>query len=280
MVVKTGYKRKVAYKKRTMKRKPKSVKVITANANISKIVNSILGRKVEMKYQQSAPITNITLTSTNATPPLVISYFVTPLVAPFGNIAQGFSQGARNGNEILLRKWSIRLILSPNIVPAGVYHTASQLNVTVYIANRKDYSVITPLIPEFYQNGNASFAPTGVVTDNLAWINKDVYNVIYKKKFKVGTASTGIAGSTLTNNDYNLTQTMSVNLCNHGFKNHKVKYDDTAAGLLGFPSDARLTSLYLFAIVTNASGQALELSTSAICTYDISMFNNIAYTDM
>jgi len=258
---------KKTYKKRTPGLSKKAVKTM---------IKSALAKKIETKIVSSLTVpTNEPLYEVTAVGGLE-QFAIGQLNSVF-TIQQGTAQDERIGNEINLKKWVLKFTITPTM-GANSYITSPQLLVDFYIAYRKDGQPITLPIAGFFQNGSSSITPTGVITERLYPINRDVYHITYRKKFKVGISDEDAyynpyAG--FANNDFPMIQQFSLDLCKHGFKSKKVRYNDSALTV----QDNKINALYYFFLIYNANGYPLSTSAVGVSTYDFSMVNSIAYTD-
>lgn len=234
-------------------------------------VKRVLSKAAEDKFQclaqpYQSPIFQYPASST------VLEWTCPPLIEPFDNVTQGVGQGSRVGNEITLKKWVIRgnLVQNSDKIVADETIGSNTLYIDVYIGYRKDYEPITPLLTNLYQSGNNAYSPLGQFTDLQHWINKDEYTVLWHRRYKMGNNS--------NNNDFSFAKQFSVDLCKHGFKNHKVHYTDA-----GVVQDAKLQALTLWTVAANANGtditgaaQAYEQESQYVINYQ----SNIMYQDM
>lgn len=258
---------------RTYKKKYTPRKVPTT---VRRYVKAQIGKATEDKFQEGEqfdPSAIITLQASSVQP----TYFVNTVDDVFGFVNQGTGQGERVGNEITLKKWIIRGALTQN--PFYIENPLQQLGssivyVDVYIGYRNDLQImsLSPLneLPNFYQSGNASSAPVGNFTELLDWVNKDVYTVLFHKRFKMGNNS--------NNNDFSLARTFSFNICSKLFKNAKLKYNDNT----GTVQNAKLNALALWCTAINGNGTNMFQTSTAVqrqSSYACSFSNNIMYTD-
>jgi len=175
---------------------------------------------------------------------------------PYWHITQGTAQNSRVGNTIKLKKW----IIKGQIVPAtSLYQNteAQWLNnsmmgyVTIYFGRRTDSQEITNDLGAFYQQGNTSAAPTGTSRDIMTPVNKDVYKVYYKRRFKMAPSSGQNSTSfILPNNDFELTKTFGFDVCKHIMKNATIKFNDASI----YPNHQVLRDLAFWATWTPAVG--------------------------
>lgn len=207
-----------------------------------------------------------------------LEQFQTPLQFPLDSITQGTGQDERVGNTITLKSWILKIYFTPSITPAPSNITSPQLRVRFFIGYRKDYQPIASPPPALFQAGSSSYSPTGNFSDTMANINKDTYVILYRKTFNIGVAqpdATYAPFNGLANNNFPMTKSFVVNMCNHGFKNMKVKYNDASPA----PQNAKINALTMWTVVVNASGQPITNSVVGVSSYDISFNSSVSYTD-
>jgi len=245
---------------------------------VVRMINRIMRRDVESKYSDVYEVDQEPLVLVSGAMG-AIQQFQEPMSSWGFNLPQGVEQDQRIGNEIILREWIIKVAITPILAGEGiVFNTTPQLYVSFYVGYRKDYAALTNPLTGFFQNGNSSASPTGEIFDRLSYVNKDAYTILYQRKMKVGLAApdaTYAPYNGLSNNEFPLTQLFKFDMCQHGFKNLKLKYNDSALQ----PQDAKLNALYCWTLVTNANGLPLTNTVPSISTYDISITSQFKYED-
>lgn len=191
------------------------------------------------------------------------------------NIAQGVSQAARIGNKITVNRYVFDGILNPSQQQSIVNPFPKPQDVMIVIFQSKvDPTALLASLPNFLQSGSSSIAPTGSQFDSLVPINTDVYRVMYKRMFKLGTADFAVAGTTAAaqyyaNNDYKYCQRFRID-CTKYLPKH-IKYNDGA----GVPS-CNNTWLGIFPMPANGSTPGTAENATLGFRYNWTM----TYTDM
>lgn len=248
------------FKKVAVGPKPKRVyrkRTFVPKVSFAKRVNAIVSKNVENKcssvYNYEAPIadTGGSYTSWNW---FLVNNFMN---IPSFQVAQGTGQNQRVGNSIKLKKWIIKGVISPynssyQVTEALSLERSFQGYVTIYFGRRTDSNEITADLGALFQAGNSSRAPMGRREDIMTAINKDVYKVYYKRRFKVGAAS-GQNSSTnvMPNNDFDLCKTFGFDVCKHIMKNGTIRFNDTSV----YANHQVLRDLSFWAIFTPAIGE-------------------------
>ena len=250
-------------------------------ATFAKRVNALISKQVENKissvYNYEAPVADTAGLYTSWQFFLVNNFMST---APF-QIAQGNAQNQRNGNTIKLKKWLIKGVIAP---VNSIYQTTEAQNlersfqgyVTIYFGRRTDSNEITGDLGGLFQAGNTSRPPMGRREDLMTPINKDLYKIYYKRRFKVG-ASSGQNASTnvLPNNDFDLCKTFGFDVCKHIMKNAIIKYNDTSI----YANHQVLRDLAFFAIFTPAIGEMGHSIVNPTSYYRIALQTYFEYED-
>lgn len=263
---KTNVRRKYIKRAKTTKKAPTKKSI---SLPIKRYVKATIARQAEEKIVQyentQTPVVEISSSTA--------SYYVENLSTPF-QISQGTSQAERIGNEIVLKSFVLRGYFLP--VLAGSAPSFDGCLLKLYIGYRKDYSVITPSLTNLYQSGASSAAPQGTIYDMITPVNNDTYKIIYQRTFKLSpsnAATTPIVA--LPNNDFSLVRTFAVDLCKHGLKNRKIKYNDVATP----PFDALINNLYMWCVATRNDGQAITTNNGP-SLYNINFTSTIKFTDI
>jgi len=246
------------------------------STTVKKYVRRAIASSSEEKYCEGEPWDNENLLEVTAVGGAYARFVAT--IGGVLDVAQGTAQDQRIGNEIILKKWILKFAFTPALGVVPAYITSPQLFVDLYIGYRKDMQPIQNPPQGFFQNGNSSYSPTGSILDRLAWINKDAYHICYKRRFKVGMAAPDASFAPyngLSNNDFPMVYQFQLDLCNFGFRNLKLKYNDGALS----PQNAKVNALTVWCLPLNANGQPLVNTAIGLSTYDVSMTNNILFTD-
>lgn len=266
---------------RKVRKYPKSKKAVVKKAlrksyvnSIKKIARSVVKKQTETKIaqpytQNNQPITAYDLTTNNFGSEFSL---ITPLI----NILQGTGQGQRVGNRInvtsMIMKGYINAVRLPTTGGTG---TNDPFYVKMVWLRRKSSLLgvngVTGGGNAFFQNGNATVAPSNLPTDLLRAINKDVFTVYTSRVFKLGFANAqgNISGNPPTNNDFKVSKFFKVNLSKHI---GKLIYDDNGAN----PNN---WACYAVALMCTADGTPITSNaTTPIC--EIHFDVEVKYKDM
>lgn len=156
---------------------------------------------------------------------------LTPYSTIGATISLGNSSSGRIGNKIRTKYLTLKGIMTPVPYNATANPNPTPLDVMMVIFSRRaDSKLFAAGLSNFFQNGNSSSAPTGLITDTILDINKDVYQVYYKRIFKVGYSDFAGTGSSapaqnFANNDYKYSCRFNLNLTKYCPK--IIKFNDT-----------------------------------------------------
>jgi len=220
-----------------------------------KLVNRMINKNVENK------VTGV-VTASNSVLSIVCeegvassyNYFLfNPVNSGLLNLTQGVNVDQRVGNRITLK----RFVIKGTIYWDPAYTVAQDANspgwlqsqgyVDLYIGRPRDLNtVLDNDLPLFYQNGSTTITPTAQIEERTYSVNKDDYNVLYHKRFKIG-ANT-VAGDNVNygNNDYSLNKEFGIDLCRKHYKNKIIRYNDANVN----PNEAYISSTYIWATFT------------------------------
>lgn len=186
------------------------------------------------------------------------SFNITPLfpvtTAPGFVIGQGSGQGNRVGNSIRPTKLRYRGVLCPNKYNASYNPIPQPQYCMLLLLSRKDTgNQVIGSTSLLYQNGSSSTNPTGLLYDVVAPFNYDLYNVYYKRVFKVGAAvnaGTGAdaASQQFANNDFSRAVMFNIDLTKYYYKSIKFN-DSTNTSTVG-------NGLHLAWYIMNGDGSA------------------------
>lgn len=238
-------------KRKYAKRKPVS------NMGLVKLIKRVISGQVENKissvYNYEAPIAD-TAGSYTSWQFFLVNNFMN---SPSFQISQGAAQNQRIGNSIKLKKWMIKGVIAPynssyQVTEALSLERSFQGYVTIYFGRRTDSNEITADLGALFQAGNTSRPPMGRREDLMTPVNKDVYKIYYKRRFKVGAASgQNSTTNVMPNNDFDLCKTFGFDVCKHIMKNATIKYNDTSI----YANHQVLRDLAFWAIFTPAIGE-------------------------
>lgn len=268
---------KKTYKSKAKSARKSAPKKSAVPKSVKKYVKQTIAKQSEEKFSNVTDLNIPFNPVVTITPGGVVQYFTSTLSSVVSSITQGVGQGNRIGNEILIKKWTIRGALTFNPIPAAMNSVTGcqQLIVDVYIGYRLDYAVITNALTNLYQNGNVSSSPTGAFSDTLQWINKDVYKVLWKRSFKVGPAANLTSGvqSFIPNNDFKAVATFNVSLAKHF---NKVVWNDGTST----PMNAKINGLSMWTTAVAGDGSPFIINNvQQTSYYNIRYYNNIVFTD-
>lgn len=195
------------YGKKSMRKTAKKVKRTPrkkTTKNVRAIVKSELSRRVEVKRTASDPLTYTfnSGASANAT-------MSTPVDLPqlFLSLPFGVNDGDRVGEQVRTKKATLKMLLNSPI--------SEQIVLQVFVGYFKASPGTLPsgasLLNIFDDGGGVSSAD-GTLLSLLRSINTDQFRIIHYSRNKLGPA-TGGAG--LTNNDFAIYRTKSIDLTKH-----------------------------------------------------------------
>lgn len=245
---------------------PKAIKRnYFGKGSFAKKVNAVIARNVENKYTASVTYKSEVASinrNRDSQGQMTTSgqYYVWAPgngVNGMFNISQGTSIQQRIGNKIKLKRWIIKGMIQPNdtfaqapAVPltpppgqgagtsTGIGQNSFVGYVTLYFGRRMDN--LTPVgndLNKFFQNGATDITPISNLQETLYPINKDLYKVYFRRRFKVGTGS-GFSGggSTLVYdpaptapgaNGFGLTKSFGFDVCKYIAKNKVITFDES-----------------------------------------------------
>lgn len=225
-VVKKNYKRKT-----------------TVSTSVKREIKKQLHAQIENKIQNTqAGFSFGTILSSSGQ--AMNMYPMTPY-ASYWTIGQGVTQNTRVGNIIRPVKVMLRYVIRP--VPYNALSNTSPvpMEVDLFLGHTKATPAILPSnadLQYLYQIGSSSGPPVGNLTDIIAPINKDYWNISKRWRHKLGFAEYGTNGTqptnqNLTNNDFKLNAVRSINITKYIPK--RVSFNDgggatTSKGLFFF----------------------------------------------
>lgn len=206
----TGMIRKKTFKKRVYKKKTYKPKVSTTLKNyVKKVVHAQIENK-HINIEQARTFgSNIADTIFPMTP-------YTGLVS----LPIGTTQGTRIGNVVKTRRVTLNYVLRPTSYAAGLNDLPQPAQIVMFLGNYKQAPGILPTSLELsvlFDNGSGSLNPQGDLSDLIADINKEAWNIKKRWSHKVGMALHAGAGnqpnfSQFANNDfkYNVVKKMDI----------------------------------------------------------------------
>lgn len=206
--------------KRVVKRKRAYKRKATVSTTVKRYVKRAIAVKAENK---------VTGTTNNYMPIMqagISTILATSVYNLSPTIVQSVAINGRIGNRVNLRSVYLKGCLQLANLPtnSGYPSWPGQYLVRIFIGKLKD-GIQAPTTSELallLRSGGSTFAFDSTVGLSISRnVNKDYYNVIYSKVFKIGIASilTGTQGvyAGLNNNDYKLNHMLKINLTK-GFK--------------------------------------------------------------
>jgi len=248
-IVKKPFKKKVYKSKKTIK------------PTIKALVKAEVHRNIENKIMNyTFPKTNM-LIYTNGSWSTGQLFPISPY-ATFANAIQGSAQNQRLGNEINIRKATIKLLFNVNPYDLTTNNTTSPLLIKVItFYDKNSPTLLTTNVDGLYQNGSSVSNPDVASNiDILKAYNRDRYVIKSSQTLKLGNAIyQSAAGGQQTyqfhsNNDFPMFQTYSLDYTKHLIKN--IKYNDASVG----PSSR---GLFMAIFVMNADGTGMYGAQSA-----------------
>lgn len=250
--------RKPAYSR--PKKSPYSVstgtfKIRRKRANIAAVVKSVLQKQSETKENTASWSNNSVLNVAEyVSGNNMYAYRNLFNIIPGGttattgaalmNITQGTGQANRSGNMIQPNYCKLDMMFFPkpynettNIdpVPCEVIIWIVKPKITLQGKSVADvYSDVTT--NGLFQFGNSDVPMTGEMDDTMLRINEDQYQLLYKRRVKVGNqfVNQGIgAADGYSNNDFKMNQRVKINLTKYMPK--RLKWDDTGTSATSRP---------------------------------------------
>ena len=105
------------------------------------------------------------------------------------SIPQGTGQGARVGNSVRTHSLIYEGVLFPNQYNATFNPTLFRRRLCFCFLSRKDTGdTLLTTLTGLYQTGSTTVNPDGTLMDIIRDFNRDLYNIHYKRVFKIGAA--------------------------------------------------------------------------------------------
>lgn len=236
-------------KKSTKKINKKGKVYTTPLRNLRKII-----RREVIKSAEEKNVITVISDSSAANPTLKIKPYaqdplcgVLSLTEPIDVIDQGTGQGDRIGNTLRAKNLRFKGYIYSITTEGGV--SGFPTNVTMYIGRLKQ-SVLPPTATQFQnllQVGDDSIPPTDDNRTSLYSINRDLWNVYYRRTFKIG-SSVPTTANAVANNDYKALIHFNVN-CTKWLPK-LIRFDDTSQGSIN-------TGLYVWFTISNYNDQLI-----------------------
>lgn len=243
-------------KRRIQKRKPirkvrKGVRRVRRGAapNFARKVKTVISRMAETKSVNTDP-TTYAFNANNATCSPAVD-----LTTALENIATGTTNGSRTANRVLLKRYDIRMnfYMNPTYVSGATFRPGF---VHVWFGTLKNDKFAQPNatdLTRLYDDGSGSAGPDQTVLSTLRDINKDYFNIVAYRKFKLGGA-----GSPYPNNDFPVQKSVIIKNLLKG----QVVWND---GLLAVNK-----ALFMWCHFTTVDSVNLTVTVPVLCDYYIS----------
>lgn len=146
------------------------------------------------------------------------------------SIAQGTTQGSRIGNSVRTHSLIYSGVIYPNQYNATYNPTPIPQEVMFLLLSRKDTGdTLLTQLSALYQAGGSTQNPDGTLMDIIRDFNYDLYNIHYKRVFKIGAAENTGTGAVpgfqnYATNDFKYNQKFRINLTKYIDK--IVKFND------------------------------------------------------
>lgn len=235
-------------KKSTMMKKTKVSKTIKA------YVSKAISRRQENKLAQPYTFNNTQILPYGENGNLVST--IINLNQVFINVTGGTAQGQRIGNEIHVKRFTFKGFINRPYVASAVTNTQANdpMYLKMVIGRQKSTLAIPTDFSNLLQNGATTATPNNLPSDMYRYLNKDYYQIMTTRFFKLGLASAVSGTNGGTNNDFKVASFFSIDLTKHI---HKVKYDDAGTT----PTNCAFFAWFL---LCNADGTAMTLGASPI----------------
>jgi len=180
-------------------------------------------------------------------------------VCPFTSLYPvpiGTTQGTRIGNKIKTRRVTLNYVIRPQPYAAGVNDNPQPYYVLLFLGNYKESKGLLPgslQTAQLYDNGSGSLAPASDLGDLVADINKDAWNIVWRKTEKVGAALSAGPGnlpnfSQFANNDVPYSVVRRNNITRHCPKT--ITFNDSSGSQQG-------SNMFFFYYCVTMSGSVL-----------------------
>nr|WPR18609.1 MAG: capsid protein [Chemarfal virus 88] len=189
-------------------------------------------------------------------------------------IPQGTGDGQRIGDRIRVKSMNVKGYINLDSQYAGdAAYLKNPMYVKLFVGRRLDTlanpNTISGGFSKLLAAGPTSQSPTNLPADMYRYINKELYQILHTRKFKIGTSapSNNPSDSAQYNNDFSWARNFSINLS----KNiETVKFSDGGSS----PSNV---GLYMWFMVVFANGAAITTLTNTPleCHFDV----NCTYYD-
>jgi len=208
---KRGVKARKVYRKRRVYKKRSQV-------GLKNMIKKVISQNTENKMRQNGGTSSILPTNsgsfqTNCIIPLT-PYYEAGLPASINlDIAQGTGVSNRIGNSITSKSGYLRAVMYPASYSATTNPSPRPLLVTQWIFKLKsgitDSTAVVQqtMLNNWFKDQNSSFGLQNSIGDSVAKVNPDYINLLSRRTFKLGYATSAGTGANATfqnyaNNDY------------------------------------------------------------------------------
>jgi hypothetical protein len=260
--------------KKKTKKAPKTAVSEAVKKEVKSIVKRELNLNVEKKQIMYGALHALySFASATSNQDLNV-YPLTPYQG-YMQIAQGVSDGSRVGNMIVPKYASINFVLYPYPYDATNNPAPRPQEVVFLVLTDKSDPTSVPRPTnngDFYQANAGTATFSGDLSDITDWYNRDRYEIVHKKIFKLGYSAFGGTGSSASNqffqnNDYSYNHIYKYNYTKHLPKH--IKYNDNNTIPIS-------KGLYAFWYSVPANGSAWS-ATDRPCLVDFQM--HMTYED-
>lgn len=190
--------------------------------SVAKVAKRVINQMAENKVvTYSFSSTPACLQATTSS--LAGNYFVvSPSTTAYYTITQGTGNNNRVGNSVSTKSLLVNLVMCPQSYNSVTNNLMTPCEILVYFYKVKGYTNAFQSatdIQNFYENGSTTTGPLGYLMDINAKMNKDGYNYLTHRRYKLGRS---IVGSTAnmtaanynqaTNNDFKWNIVDKINL--------------------------------------------------------------------
>lgn len=199
----------------------------TSASFIRTVAKQVIARQEEKKQVYAVGVNNAIATAVSANANQPATFGLLPA------IVQGTSQAQRVGNEVQLKKHTIKIIFNNLAYHATTNPTPYQF-VIVWIVSYKLQAQNINLnygnFLDFFQSGSTTVGFQGNMYDAILPVNQDIWTLHHKRIIKLGPASASIgapSGSFAANNEAVASYTLKMELSKYA--KGLLKYNDNAS---------------------------------------------------
>lgn len=274
-----AYKKRKTFKKRTTfkRRASKAPRMPTAsNKKIRDVCLKVIAQRTENKVMNYLFARTNMFVYGNAFWGGAQCFPISPY-SGYVNTVQGSGQNQRLGNEISIKKATIKLMFNQNAYSATTNNQPAPMLIKVVTFYDKTQTTLLPtLVPGLYQNGSSTLDPdaNGLNVDIIKTFNRDRYVIKSSRVLKVGWSTNVNAASGAqsllqyhANNDFPMFNTFSLDYTKYLVKT--VKYNDTTV-------TPTTRGLFMALFLMSADGNSIS-AVNTTCNYQ--GFINIEYED-